>query len=128
MPDAIHTNLADIQTALTTACTAESPDGSVRAEATARTQLALHLSSSALKMAPTALAALILATQQEAQANAEAALTEALDTYRADPRVATTLETLRDTQASPPPPPKTGAREDDDADFVGSVYNSDSEW
>lgn len=129
MPDAIHTNLADIQSSLTTAHTAESTDGSVRAEATAKHQVALHLSTGALKMTPNALATLILKTQQEAQSKAEAALTEALDTYRADPRVSATLDNLRDTQTNPPKPPRTTPQPPrDDETFVDSVYNSDKDW
>ena len=129
MPDAIHTNLADIQSSLTTAHTAESPDGSVRAEATAKHQVALTLTPAALKLPATTLATLILRTQREAQSKAEAALTEALDTYRADPRVTTALDTLRDTQANPTPPPRQPTRrEDEDTDYVDSVYNSDKDW
>lgn len=129
MPDAIHTNLADIQSSLTATHKAESPDGTVQAEATAKHQVSLTLSAAALRLTPTDLAALILKTQGEAQAKAEAALTEALDAYRADPRVATTLDALRDTQANPTPPPRQPTRrEDEDTDFVDSVYNSDKDW
>jgi len=129
VPDAIHTNLADIQSTLTAAHKAESPDGTVQAEATAKHQVSLTLTAAALKLPPTTLATLILTTQREAQAKAEAALTEALDTYREDPRVSATLDALRDTQANPPPPARQPApREDEDADYVDSVYNSDKDW
>lgn len=131
MPDAIHTSLATIQSSLTATHTAESPDGTVRAEATAKRQTALHLSPNALRMPPEALATLILTTQQEAQNKAEAALTAHLDTFREDPRVTTALETLRDTQANPQPqqpqPRKTKAEEEDE-DYMDSVYNSDRDW
>ncbi|MGB3444795.1 MAG: YbaB/EbfC family nucleoid-associated protein [Actinophytocola sp.] len=121
MSDAIHSRLADIQASLTASCSAESADGTVRAEANAKRQIALRLSPAAMKMRPGDLAALILTTQQEAQSKAEAAITETLDTFRADPRVAVALDNLRDTQASPPPPPRRTAEpddEDDDEDFV----------
>lgn len=125
--DAIHSRLADIQASLTASCTAESTDGAVRAEANARRQLALELTPAALKMRPDALAALILTTQQEAQAKAETTIAEKLDTFRADPRVAGALDTLRDTQANPPPPPKPRPQDDEDDDFV-SVYGNDRDW
>ena len=130
MPDAIHTNLADIQSSLTATHKAESPDGTVKAEATAKHQVSLTLTAAALTLPPTTLASLILETQREAQQKAEAALTEALDTYRTDPRVTTALDTLRDTQANPTPPParQPTPREDEDTDFVDSVYNSDKDW
>ena len=55
------------------------------------------------------------------------AITEKLDAYRADPRVAEALDTLRDTQASPPPPPRQTPEPDDDADFV-TIYGNDRDW
>lgn len=125
MSDAIHSSLADIQASLTASYTAESPDGTIRAEANAKRQIALQLSPAAMKMRPEDLAATILTTQREAQSKAEAAITEKLDTFRSDPRVAVALDNLRDTQASPPPPPGPTPdpdEEDDDADFAGSVY------
>lgn len=125
MSDAIHSRLADVQASLTASCSAESADGAVHAEASAKRQLALRLTPAALKMRPDDLAALILATQQQAQSKAEAAIAEKLDTFRADPRVAVALDNLRDTQASPPPPPRKAAEQDDeDGDFV-SVYGND---
>ncbi|MBB4911163.1 YbaB/EbfC family nucleoid-associated protein [Actinophytocola algeriensis] len=134
MPDAIHSSLADVQSSLTAPHSAESPDGTVRAEATARRQTALHLSANALKLSPDTLATLILTTQQAAQNKAEAALTDHLETFRTDPRVATALDTLRDTQANPTPrtTPQTHrtdrADDSDDDNFVDSVYNSDRTW
>jgi hypothetical protein len=127
--DAIHSRLADIQASLTVSCSAASADGTVHAEATAKGQVALRLSPAATTMRPDDLAALILSTQQQAQHKAEAALTEKLDTFRADPRVAAALGTLRDTQASPPPPPRSPDDPDgeDDAAFV-SVYGNDRDW
>ena len=130
MPDPIHSTLADIQSSLTTPHAAESPDGTVRAEATAKHQTALHLTPAALKLPPATLAALILATQQEAQTKAEAALTTHLNTFREDPRITTALETLRDTQANPPQPPahpKTREPEDEE-NYMDSVYNSNHNW
>jgi hypothetical protein len=129
MSDAIHSSLADIQASLTASCSAESPDGTVRAEASAKRQIALQLSPAAMKMRPDDLAAMILTTQLQAQRKAEAVITERLDTFRSDPRVAVALDNLRDTQASPPPPPRPTtdpADEDDDADFIDSIYNSRS--
>jgi hypothetical protein len=124
--DAIHSTLADIQASLTAPCSASSPDGTVRAEASAKRQIALQLSPAALRMRPDALAALILTTQLQAQSKAEAALTGRLDTFRSDPRVAVALDNLRDTQASPPPPPQPTTTdpddEVDDADFLDSIY------
>jgi YbaB/EbfC DNA-binding family protein len=123
--DAIHSRLADIQASLTASCSAESPGGIVRAEASAKRQLALQLSPAAMRMRPDDLAALILTTQREAQSKAEAALTERLDTFRCDPRVAVALDNLRDTQASPPPPPRPATAADDedhDADYIDSIY------
>lgn len=133
MPDPIHANLADLQSSLTQTHTAESRDGSVRAEATAKRQTALHLTAAALTLPPIALARLILTTQQEAQAKAEAALTADLNTFRTDPRVTTALETLRTTQANPqqqPAPEQTHPRrkQDDEEHYVDSVYNSDNTW
>lgn len=129
MPDPIHTNLADLQSSLTQTHTAESRDGSVRAEATAKRQTALHLTPAALTLPPIALARLILTTQQEAQKKAEAALTTNLDNFRTDPRVTTALETLRDTQANPQPAPQQPRRKQDDEEhYIDSVYNSDSSW
>ncbi|MFI7677590.1 YbaB/EbfC family nucleoid-associated protein [Actinophytocola sp. NPDC049390] len=128
MPDPIHTTLADIQSSLTTPHTAESQDGTVRAEATAKHQTALHLTPAALKLPPTTLATLILTTQQEAQRKAEAALTTTLNTFREDPRVTKTLETLQDTQATPPAQPKPQKQEEDEDNYVNSVYNSDQDW
>lgn len=126
MSDAIHSSLADIQASLTASCSAESADGAVRAEASAKQQLALQLSPAAMKMRPADLAAVILATQQQAQSRAEAMITESLDAFRADPRVAVALDNLRDTQASPPPPPHPPVDPDDedDEDFIDSVYRS----
>jgi YbaB/EbfC DNA-binding family len=124
--DAIHSRLADIQASLTASCSAESPNGTVRAEASAKRQIALQLSPAAMRMRPDDLAALILTTQREAQSKAEAALTERLDTFRCDPRVAGALDNLRDTQASPPPPPRPTTAPDDedyDADFNDSIYS-----
>jgi acyl-coenzyme A thioesterase PaaI-like protein len=127
--DAIHSSLADVQSSLTATHSAESPDGTVRAEATAKRQVALHLSPAAMRLRPDTLAALVLATQQEAQAKAEAALAEALDTFRADPRVTAALDVLRDTQASPRPlRAKARAKDDDEEEYVDSVYNSDRDW
>lgn len=123
--DAIHSSLADIQASLTKSCSAESPDRTVRAEASAKRQIALHLAPAAMRMSPDDLAALILTTQRHAQNKAEAQLTRSLDTFRTDPRVAVALDNLRDTQASPPPPPSpapTPDDEDGDTDFVDSVY------
>ena len=128
MPDAIHANLADIQSSLTATHTAESRDGSVRAEATARRQTALHLSPGALRLSPEDLATLILTTQQEAQSTAEAAVTSHLDGFRTDPRVATALDSLRDTQALPTPAAPRRTDVDDDENFTVSVYNSNSDW
>ncbi len=127
--DAIHSRLADVQASLTASCSATSADGTVHAEATARGQVALRLSPAATTMAPDDLAALILTTQQQAQNKAEAAIAEKLDTFRADPRVAAALDTLRDTQASPPPPPRPPTDQDgaDDTAFV-SVYGNDRDW
>jgi uncharacterized membrane protein len=80
-------------------------------------------------MTPEALATLILTTQQEAQKKAEAALAEHLDTFRKDPRVTTALESLRDTQANPTPQQTpTKKHEDDDEEYLDSVYNSDQSW
>jgi len=126
--DVIHSRLADIQASLTASCSAESADGTVHAEASAKRQLALRLSPAAMRMRPDDLAALILTTQHEAQSKAEAAISETLDTFRADPRVAVALDNLRDTQASPPPPSRQVAEPDDedDADFV-SIYGDDRE-
>lgn len=131
VPDAIHSSLADIQASLTASCWAESADGTVRAEASAKRQIALQLSPAAMKMSQDDLAALILTTQQQAQTKAEALITERLNTFRADPRVATTLDHLRDTQASPAPPPRPTTDPDDedgDASFVKSVYDKDLDW
>lgn len=130
MPDPLHETLADIQRTLTTKHTAESKDGMVRAEATAKHQTALHLTQAALKLTPTALANLILKTQQEAQRKAEEALTATLNTFREDPRVTKTLETLQDTQANPqqPQPPRETPEDEDDDHYVDSVYNSDRNW
>ncbi|GAB1515365.1 YbaB/EbfC family nucleoid-associated protein [Actinophytocola sp. KF-1] len=129
MPDPIHTSLANIQTSLATRHTAESPDGTVRAEATAKHQTALHLTPAAMKLSPTALATLILTTQREAQTKAEEALKTTLDTFREDPRVRQSLETLQDTQANPQPkPPRAAHQEEDDDNYVDSVYNSDRPW
>lgn len=125
MSDAIHSRLADIQASITASCSAESPDGTVRAEASAKQQIALQLSPAAMRMRPNHLAALILTTQREAQRKAEAALTEKLDAFRCDPRVAVALDNLRDTQACPPPPPRPTTAPDDedyDADFIDSIY------
>jgi hypothetical protein len=125
VPDAIHSRLADIQASLTATCSAESADGAVRAEASAKRQIALQLSPAAMTMRPDDLAALILTIQQQAQSKAEAAVTETLDTFRSDPRVAVALDNLRDTQASPPPPPRPTVDPDDgDGEFV-SVYGND---
>jgi YbaB/EbfC DNA-binding family protein len=127
--DALHANLADIQASLTASCVAQSPDGTVRAEATAKRQLALELSPAALTMRPDDLAALILATQREAQHRAETAIAERLDAFRADPRVAVALDKLRDTQAVPEAPPRPAARpREDDADFAPSVYDKNEAW
>ena len=124
--DAIHSRLTDLQASLTASYSAVSPDGTVRAEASAKRQIALQLAPAAMRNRPDDLAALILATQQEAQGRAEAALTERLDAFRGDPRVAAALGNLRDTQASPPPPqPRPAAApvdEDHDAHFVDSIY------
>lgn len=131
MSDAIHSSLADIQASLTASCSAESADGTVRAEASARQQTALQLSAAAMKMRPADLAAMILTTQRQAQSKAEAAITERLDTFRDDPRVAVALDNLRDTQASPSPPPRPTTdphHEDGDTDFINSVYDSDRGW
>ena len=133
VPDPIHKSLADIQSSLATPHVAESKDGSVRAEATARRQTALHLTPAALKMSPATLATVILATQQEAQNKAEAALTTHLNTFREDPRVTTALETLRDTQANPAaaqtsPATKPQPHTEDEETYVDSVYNSDRNW
>ncbi len=132
MPDPIHATLASVQTSLTTTHTAESPDGTVRAEATAKHQTALHLTPAALKLPPTTLATLILTTQREAQTKAQEALTTTLNTYREDPRVTRALDSLRDTQANPPPHPhqtrpQSRAQEDEET-YVDSVYNSDQSW
>jgi hypothetical protein len=131
VPDAIHSSLADIQAALTSSCSAESPDGTVRAEATAKRQIALHLSATAMTMSPEDLATLILTTQREAQNKAEAAVTERLDTFRTDPRVAGALDTLRNTQASPTPAPRRTPDPDDedsDTDVIAAVYDKNSTW
>ncbi|MPZ81444.1 MAG: hypothetical protein GEV28_13985 [Actinophytocola sp.] len=131
MSDAIHSSLADIQAALTASRSAESADGTVRAEASAKRQVALQLSPAAMKMRPDDLAAMILTTQRQAQSKAEAVITERLDTFRSDPRVAVALDNLRDTQASPAPPPRPTTDPDDedgDADFIDSVYKSDRGW
>jgi hypothetical protein len=123
--DAIHSSLADIQAALTASCSAESADGTVRAEASAKRQIALQLSPAAMKMRPDELAAMILTTQRQAQSKAEAAITARLDTFRSDPRVAVALDNLRDTQASPAPPPRPTTDPDDedgDSDFIDSIY------
>lgn len=125
MSDAIHSRLADIQASLTASCSAESANGAVRAEASAKRQIALQLSPAAMKMRPDDLAAMILTTQRQAQSKAEALITERLDTFRSDPRVAVALDNLRDTQASPPPPPRPTIDpddKDDDADFTDSIY------
>lgn len=82
-----------------------------------------------MRLRPDSLATLILATQHEAQAKAEAAVTEALDTFRADPRISAALDTLRDTQSNPQPQPHpTPTTPNDDEDYVDSVYNSDRTW
>lgn len=139
MSDAIHSSLADIQAALTASCSAESADGTVRAEASAKQQLTLQLSATAMRMRPDDLAALILATQRQAQSRAEAAVTERLDTFRADPRVAGALDSLRDTQASPAPHSRptadpdheedgTGDDTDVDTDVITDVYDKNSAW
>ena len=130
MPDAIHTSLTKIQSSLTATHTAESPDGTVRAEATAKRQTALHLSPSALRMPPEVLATLILTTQQEAQKKAEAALTAHLEDFRKDPRVTTALDTLRDTQANPQPqqPTRKPKEEEEEETYINSVYNSNNDW
>jgi len=131
MSDAIHSSLADIQASLTASYSAESADGTVRAEASAKRQVSLELSPAAMKMRPADLAAMILATQRQAQRKAEAAITERLDAFRADPRVAVALDTLRDTQASPAPPPRPTAEpdaEDGDTEFAPSVYARDLDW
>jgi hypothetical protein len=124
--DAVHSNLADIQASLTASCSAESADGAVRAEASAKQQIALRLSPAAMKMRPDDLAAMILTTQRQAQSKAEAAIAERLDAFRSDPRVSVALDNLRDTQASPPPPRRPTIDPDDedgDADFIGSIYD-----
>ncbi len=129
VPDAIHLSLADIQAALTVSCSAESPDGAVRAEATAKRQIALELSPAAMTMRPDDLATLILTTQRVAQNKAEAAVTERLDTFRTDPRVAGALDTLRNTQASPAPPTRrTPDPDDEDTDVIAAVYDKNSAW
>jgi hypothetical protein len=131
VPDAIHSNLADIQAALTVSCSAESADGAVRAEASAKRQIALQLSPAAMTMRPDDLAAVILATQRQAQSEAEAVVTKRLDTFRADPRVAGALDSLRDTQASPAPPPRPTtdpADEDGDTDVIAAVYDKNQAW
>lgn len=129
--DAINSSLADIQASLTASCSAESADGTVRAEASAKRQIALQLSPAAMKMRPDDLAALILTTQRQAQSKAEAVITERLDTFRSDPRVAGALDSLRDTQASPAPPPRPTIDPDDedgDTDFIASVYEKNPDW
>lgn len=129
--DGIHSSLADIQASLTASCSAESADGTVRAEASAKRQIALQLSSAAMRMRPDDLAALILTTQRQAQSKAEAAVTERLDTFRADPRVAGALDSLRDTQASPAPPPRPTAEPDDEdgeTDVIAAVYDKNQAW
>ncbi len=131
MSDAIHSSLADIQKSLAVSRSAESADGTVRAEANARRQVALQLSPAAMKMRPDDLAALILATQRRAQSEAEAAITERLDSFRTDARVAVALDNLRDTQALPAPPPRRRVAsndEDGDAELQGSVYSRDQSW
>ncbi|MDQ3787537.1 MAG: YbaB/EbfC family nucleoid-associated protein [Actinomycetota bacterium] len=133
MPDPIHETLATIQRSLTATHTAESEDGTVRAEATAKHQTALHLTPAALKLPPTTLATLILKTQREAQTKAQEALTTTLNTYREDPRVSRALETLRDTQANPTKPhphphQPPEAEGEDEEHYVDSVYNSDRTW
>jgi len=125
--DAIHSSLADIQASITSSHRAESADGTVRAEASAKRQIALELSPAAMRLRPDDLAALILSTQQEAQRQAEAAVAETLDTFRADPRVTDALERLRDTQAAPPPRPTTDAPDADD-DVITDVYDKNSSW
>jgi hypothetical protein len=124
--DAIHSSLADIQASLTASCSAESADGSVRAEASAKRQIALRISPAAMQMRPDDLAAMILATQREAQGKAEAMIIERLDTFRLDPRVAVALDNLRDIQASPSSPSRPTIDPDDDddgdGDFIDSVY------
>ncbi len=125
--DAIHSSLADIQASLTSSHRAESADGTVRAEASAKRQIALELSPAAMRLRPDDLAELILSTQQEAQRQAEAAVAERLDTFRADPRVTDALERLRDTQAAPPPRPVADAPDPDD-DVITDVYDKNSSW
>jgi hypothetical protein len=123
--DAIHSSLADIQASLTASCSAESADGVVRAEASAKQQIALQLSPAAMTMRPDDLAAMILATQRQAQRMAEEMITERLDTFRSDPRVAVALDNLRDIQASPAPPSRPTIDPDDedgDADYLDSIY------
>jgi hypothetical protein len=127
--DPIHTSLAAIQSSLTATHKAESADGTVQAEATARHQTALHLTPEALKLPPATLATLILKTQQEAQNKAETALTTHLETFRKDPRVTTALETLQDTQANPTPQqPRKKEDEPEEEEFINSVYNSNNNW
>lgn len=129
--DAIHSSLADIQASLTASCSAESADGTVRAEASAKRQLALELSPAAMTMRPDDLAALILTTQHQAQPKAEAAVTERLDTFRSDPRVAGALDSLRNAQARPTPPPRptTDPNDvDDDTDVIAAVYDKNTAW
>ncbi|OLF14205.1 hypothetical protein BLA60_03425 [Actinophytocola xinjiangensis] len=128
MPDAIHASLAELQASFTETHTAQSRDGSVRAEATARRQTALYLSPGALRLSPSDLAELILETQREAQSAAEAAVSSRLDGFRADPRVSTALDSLRDAQALPTPPPTRRPSRDDDENYTVSVYNSNTSW
>lgn len=119
--------LADIQASLTASCTAESADGTVRAEASAKRQVALHLSPAAMRMQPDDLAAVIISTQRQAQSKAEAMITERLDTFRADPRVAAALDNLRDTQANPAPLPGPTAKPGD-AEAIDTGYKSELSW
>ena len=129
--DAIHSTLAALQASLTASCSAESADGTVRAEANAKRQIALQLSPAALRMRPDDLAAVILATQQQAQSEAEAAVTERLDTFRADPRVAGALDSLRNAQASPAPtrrPTRDPADDDGETDVIAAVYDRNQAW
>lgn len=113
---------------MTTPHSAESPDGTVRAEATAKRQTALHLSPRAMRLPPEDLAALILETQREAQNRAEESLAEKLATFREDPRVTSALDTLRDTQAAPAPRPPRREEDEEETDVAAAVYDRNSSW